>query len=58
MKIFAYIYFALFCLLEVIAVIDYFQFPDIQEVKTGAIFAVIGGVFFILSIYFHRKSRG
>ena len=56
-KIFSVFFLVLFCILEVSAVVDFFQFPNSQEVSTGIAFSIIGGIFFLMSIYFYRKSK-
>ena len=57
MKIFAIIFIVIGGLLEAIALLEYFQFPNIQAIHQGILFSCFGMVFILISIYLYRIRK-
>jgi hypothetical protein len=56
MKAVSIILFILGCLMEVLAVISYFHFPNVPYMVAGLLFALIGVAFFGFGFYMRRKA--
>ena len=53
----AIILFLLCCIMEITAIVEYFNFPKVLPLHIGLVFAFIGAVFFIFSVYLYRSNK-
>lgn len=48
--------FLLACVMEILAVLEYFSFPKVLPLRMGLTFALIGAILFVWSVWLYRSA--